>query len=487
MSTKRIILSIGMLVFVAAVVVSGTGAFFSDTETSTGNVFTAGAIDLKIDSEQHYNGNVCENVGGGAGPIYQWTGVAPYPVPGSACTGSWDLKDLGQGDIVMDQFFNFDDIKPGDEGENTISLHVINNDAWVCADVSNLTDYENDQTEPEAIVDTTTGTNEGELSSTMLWKVWRDDADGIGATPGDNIYQDGEVVLNEGTHPSNEMLAIYDASTGTGPLAGDTTGYIGMSWSLPADSGNETQTDSMTGDITFTVVQSRNNDDFVCGDTSPSGDVVVSSNDLAQSFEDISTDSWFFYNDTNDTVMTTDQFSGTSGENHMDTTAGSDGAYMKLGTETNPRYNIATYQFKNVPLATLSSLKYRVYDASTDSSKPFLNFNVDFDNSDNWQNRLVYVPTTLPVGAWTEVDAIQGGAAMWRYSGAFWPASGTETGTTPGTTPKSWTSILADYPSAETRSTDSWFGVRVGEPGPAAAEANVDWVEFNGIKYDFTI
>lgn len=45
---KKILLALGMIVFVGAVVASGTGAFFSDTATATGNTFTAGTLDLKI-------------------------------------------------------------------------------------------------------------------------------------------------------------------------------------------------------------------------------------------------------------------------------------------------------------------------------------------------------------------------------------------------------------------------------------------------------
>jgi len=56
---RKILISLGMIAFVGAVVVGATGAFFSDTETSTGNVFTAGAIDLKVDSQAHYDGMVC--------------------------------------------------------------------------------------------------------------------------------------------------------------------------------------------------------------------------------------------------------------------------------------------------------------------------------------------------------------------------------------------------------------------------------------------
>jgi len=64
MNTKRIIQSTLMLLVVAGVTAAGTGAFFSDTETSAGNVFTAGSIDLMIDhTAQSYNGVSCQTCG----------------------------------------------------------------------------------------------------------------------------------------------------------------------------------------------------------------------------------------------------------------------------------------------------------------------------------------------------------------------------------------------------------------------------------------
>ena len=58
---KRILLSLGMIVFVGGVVAGATGAFFSDTETSTGNTFAAGEIDLTVDSTAHYAGLICDS------------------------------------------------------------------------------------------------------------------------------------------------------------------------------------------------------------------------------------------------------------------------------------------------------------------------------------------------------------------------------------------------------------------------------------------
>lgn len=58
---KKILLSLGTLVVVGAVVAGATIAFYNDTETSNGNIFVAGSIDLKVDHEaQTYNGVDCE-------------------------------------------------------------------------------------------------------------------------------------------------------------------------------------------------------------------------------------------------------------------------------------------------------------------------------------------------------------------------------------------------------------------------------------------
>ena len=177
---KKVLISLSAIVLVAAVAIGATVAFFSDTETSTGNTFTAGAIDLTVDSQQHYNGHECVpnlDTATSENMPYVWgPGRNPYPVTGTACGGTWRLKDLVP---TFDKFFNFGDIKPGDEGENTISLHVINNDAWVCAEVSNLSSDDNGLNEPEALVDESDGVGNGELDDTMLWTIWRDDGDNI--------------------------------------------------------------------------------------------------------------------------------------------------------------------------------------------------------------------------------------------------------------------------------------------------------------------
>jgi len=66
---KKILLSLMSVAAVSAVVFGVSRAFFSDTEKSTGNNFTAGAIDLKIDQTlASYNGKNCSEECGVTGP-----------------------------------------------------------------------------------------------------------------------------------------------------------------------------------------------------------------------------------------------------------------------------------------------------------------------------------------------------------------------------------------------------------------------------------
>lgn len=254
-------MSLSVIAAAAAAVVGGTGAFFSDTETSTGNTFTAGAIDLKVDSNQKYNGNVC---GVDVNDVdqdqnnteYVWLGSAAYPVQGTSCEGTWGQPN-GK-DIVGEKFFNFGDIKPGDNGSNSISLHVVNNDAYMCATVSNLKNDDLGLTEPEQAVpanDNTNGPNNGELKQNMLVTIWKD-------VDGNNFQDVGEQVLY-GPGPAQEgTWALYTPLTGSIP--GSTTAWLGVKWELPFGTGNEVQTDSLQADISFRVEQARNNPGFTC-------------------------------------------------------------------------------------------------------------------------------------------------------------------------------------------------------------------------------
>lgn len=240
---KGILLSLVTIAAVSGLVFGVSRAFFSDTEKSTGNTFTAGELNLLVDSQCQYGGQASDQC------------------------GTWQLKDLNPS---ADRFFNFTDIKPGDWGENTVSLHVVNNDYWACLDFNNFL---------------ANGNNSLALAHGLNFFFWND-------INGNNIYEPrgGELPLlrnligNAGDILNNRTYILADKSTGTpwsgGPLSDSTkTKYLGLAWcagTITVDNntgaiacdgnslGNDAQNGSLSVDIALRVVQSRNNPNFNC-------------------------------------------------------------------------------------------------------------------------------------------------------------------------------------------------------------------------------
>lgn len=189
---------------------------------------------------------------------------------------------------------------------------------------------------------------------------------------------------------------------------------------------------------------------------------------------------WFFYNDETDVV---DNSLGSFVTGPATTPAGTGSVQISVtGTQ---RRNLATYQFSATPLTSITDLRYSTYNpllgngAGVGSTRSgYLQFNVDFNGSDTWQSRLVYLPSdngAVVQDTWQEWNAINSGNALWRYSGATWPAPNA----IPGTTPKTWSQILADYPGVKVRTTDAFMGIRVGEPYADGYTENIDKFVFS--------
>ncbi len=189
---------------------------------------------------------------------------------------------------------------------------------------------------------------------------------------------------------------------------------------------------------------------------------------------------WFIYNDETDTI---DNSLGSlvTGPGTPPIGTGS----SQISVSGSQRRNLATYQLSGTHLASITELKFSTYNPSAGnggsaSRSGYLQFNVDFNGSDTWQRRIGYVPSqngAVIQDTWQEWDAISGGGAMWFYSGPTWPAGIGEPGTTPGSTLKSWSTILSTYPGVRMRTTDSFFGVRVGDPYPDGYTENIDAIK----------
>lgn len=301
---KRILMSVMTVALVGGATFAASGAFFSDTETAAGNTLEAGSIDLKVDNTCYYRGQAC--VGG----VFEGTNIS--------CNCTWGPEDLTDEHL----FFDLVDIKPGDWEEDTISLTVENNEAWLCADVQLTSDDDVDCTEPEEAADPSCGNPDpepdgddadGELADLTEFLWWADD--------GDNVLENDETFLPSGPlgvldvgQTANVTLAdsLSNIWGLQGPIPqGGGTFYIGKAWCYgiitpdavaadrgtagdltdddngpntptnagdltevtPEDGGfncdgsgvgNESQSDKLTADIGFRAEQARNNDGFVC-------------------------------------------------------------------------------------------------------------------------------------------------------------------------------------------------------------------------------
>jgi predicted ribosomally synthesized peptide with SipW-like signal peptide len=193
---------------VVAAAIYGTTAFFSDTETSAGNTFTAGSVSLTIDNlEVTYDGD---------------SGNAP------------DITYSNNG-----MTFSVDDIKPLDKGMINYGLTNGANEARVCVLVENTTPT------PEA--------NDNALAS-MVHFLFNGDSGAISAV--DGVWQDLGV-----------MTAGADQDLSVGYCFGN---YNESDECVLEDIDyNPAQLGQMVVDLEFYAEQTRNNPDFDCSDLNP--------------------------------------------------------------------------------------------------------------------------------------------------------------------------------------------------------------------------
>ena len=222
------IIGLGIAVAVViALVTTGTFALFSDTETSSPNTFEAGIIDLEID-----------------------------------CAG--DDTTFSAQDDPLPKIFDYlpandGDIKPGDDGEVTLSFHLKadSNDADLWMQITTLVDDGGLNPESE------TGTDDV-ISDAIEVLIWLDEGStagwqgtGTDSEEGDNIWQDGETILFGTVAAGGGTLDGLTSAGTAGKLTvmddavACTIYYVGWYWILPSTVGNEAQGDYCTFDIVF--------------------------------------------------------------------------------------------------------------------------------------------------------------------------------------------------------------------------------------------
>mgnify|MGYP000880980475 CR=1 FL=1 len=236
------------ILFLVALSIKYTVAFYSDIEKSFDNIFTAGVIDLEVANSDEY--------------LNSQTGK-------QNSSTTWNFGE------TIQKFFDFSNLKPGDSGRDEIKLRVKTNPAWVCAKIYNILSLDGIDSEPELIDDQTPGA-EGEIDDDAEFIFWND-------VNSNNIPDGSEKILWHGKLDSEKAFAIADSKYNlffdqNNPLEPDTIYRIKKSWCLGTfENGfatcngrmlnNRTQGDKLTADIAFFAIQSRNNLDFVCETT----------------------------------------------------------------------------------------------------------------------------------------------------------------------------------------------------------------------------
>lgn len=202
---KKILISLAIIGVVAAIGVGATVAYFSDTETSTGNTFTAGTLDLKL------------NGGNANSTMFTVANVVPGQSDGASVT----LNNAGNINGFID--FNF----------------------------TNLIDQDNSCVDPEigdeaGCVAQGLGAGTGELDSNLTITAFI-----IKDT--NTIYDAGtDVLVYQGLASAIVGAGLQDYAFNS--AASDT---FRINWSVDSSVNNIIQSDSAGFDVTFELGQTR--------------------------------------------------------------------------------------------------------------------------------------------------------------------------------------------------------------------------------------
>ena len=266
LSRRKALAALGTIGVAGAGAGMGTSALFSDEENFNGNTLVAGELNLLVDYWTSQNTNTSS----------------------AAIDDGQANNDTIQGDVSAEYVLG--DVKPGDGGFLVFCPKIVDNEAYLWAGSSGLTDFENGYTEPELDVDpdaddSTTvddddpGDGEGELSEkiqiTSVSYCEYDEPDGEYTGPYDNPREDpanytgselnnpyGDYTLADLILELQTGFRISDNEDGTYPASSGSDTQEGpclcVEWEIPDTVGNVIQSDSVEFDIQFAAVQSRN-------------------------------------------------------------------------------------------------------------------------------------------------------------------------------------------------------------------------------------
>lgn len=212
---KRILLSVLTISLVTIVAVSATRAYLSDTETSVGNTFTVGTLDLNVDGGNTSVAKIsvadmkpCDGVGGAEHSTIKY---------------QWVLSNAGS----------------------------LSGQPWI--EIANLVNYEYGRNEPEKAVDGTGGNpgpGNGELGQHLLLQI-------NAAGGGGFEYPHGLGCVGGRNCPLNYWADHGPVGQGTWEVITPNSSIAPMvfEFSLPCAVGNEIQSDGVEFDVVFHLDQ----------------------------------------------------------------------------------------------------------------------------------------------------------------------------------------------------------------------------------------
>jgi len=221
---KKILLSAMVITLASALIGGGIYAVFNDVETSTGNTFTAGTLNL-----------IPSTSGTGPGGKYTVT-------PGG---------DGVNGKVV------FDTLAPSDSGSITWTLENDGNLDGTLTMPSDVTFAENGSNEPENAVSGNNGGGNGDLDQYMGVRLKRNGSYILGDASNYVPFSGLEAVLDaesESLTASGTLTYVLQWEIASNVKGAGTDGKFGTGDDVEVDD-NIIQSDKATLDITFTLDQ----------------------------------------------------------------------------------------------------------------------------------------------------------------------------------------------------------------------------------------
>ena len=222
---KKIIISFMTIALVLAIIAGGTWAYFSDTETSTGNTFTAGTLNL----------------------VPSTSGTGP--------TGKYTVTAGGDG---INGKLVFDRLAPSDSGSITWTLTNNGNLNGTLTIVSTATFAENGSNEPETAVGGNNGGSNGDLDEYVGVRLKRGATYILGDASNYVPFSGLQAALNaesQSLAASGSLTYVLEWQIATDVKGAGADGKFGTADDVQVDD-NIIQSDTATVDITFTLSQS---------------------------------------------------------------------------------------------------------------------------------------------------------------------------------------------------------------------------------------